>query len=372
MAKQGKTIELVWTETSKNEWEAPVEDLGGARIRLLAGGYYTYRDVKYLGREESLEAAKLRAQDQVYQEGHLLHIGPGGVPAFLMITQKERKAETTDYLRRNPAPSSNSAFIQQRNPDEEEYMSKYEAIDDLNELLKIHNDLVEVAKEKGLDQFRTMTKFPAKDYAIRFIERVESSIRAKDSGDKSAKGQKGPAVKPAPAAPKGRKAAPEGVETAPEATEGEGEPENTATAKPRAGKQGPKVAAKAAPAPKGRKAAPPAPPKVAKGKAAAPATGKAPAAPKVAKEARTGKGGEFLDAIEARDGTNKAKLAALLMDRLGKDVKLTEVTKAVYGTTSNPAIAAVINGIAGTLKKKNVPYEIRRKDDALGLYPLRK
>jgi hypothetical protein len=48
------------------------------------------------------------------------------------------------------------------------------------------------------------------------------------------------------------------------------------------------------------------------------------------------------------------------------------VTKVVYGKADNPAIAAVINGLSQTIKKNSLPYEIRTKENKVGLHPASK
>jgi hypothetical protein len=97
---------LEWRQTSKDTWlsDDPGGDKSKAGGRIKMSGqkwlhgpdadptYFVYRDGEYLGQDSSLEGAQRRAQYREKSSTLLGHtIEGGGMPAFLNLTQEERR-----------------------------------------------------------------------------------------------------------------------------------------------------------------------------------------------------------------------------------------------------------------------------------------
>jgi hypothetical protein len=335
---------LQWEQTEPAEWRASDGDQGGARITSATNDYLgdkwkgtstfsVYRDGNYLGKEDNLKAAQRRAEENERDPENLRHVLAFGYPAFLALNASERKAASRRY-----AGKSTREIL----------MSKYDKMGQA-QLTTAYNDLVtECEKQNMGDLAKPMARFTDEEAARKAVMQLEGDIRDRlekakpkvndpaalkpDSHIKAASPQKPPKVVEAkPQKP-------------PKVVDG--------TSK---GKGGAKAPAKdeAKPLPKGGTKA--------KGESVLSTS------PPVKTTATALDG--FLVQIEARAGTNKEKLATCLFKNFGKDVKTSEVCKHVYGkATVVPAINAVIAGLASTIKKKSLAYEIKRKDDALGLY----
>jgi hypothetical protein len=109
---------LEWRQTSKDTWLAddPAGDKTKAGGRIKMSGqkwlygpdadpiYFVYRDGNYLGQDTSLEAAQRRAQ---YRESSSTvlkdQVEGGGMPAFLNLSEKERRAQRANAP--PPAPA---------------------------------------------------------------------------------------------------------------------------------------------------------------------------------------------------------------------------------------------------------------------------
>jgi hypothetical protein len=311
---------MEWRQVGKIDW---FEDSIGARIKLCPSPdrYFVYVKGEYLGSNEELAAAQKRAKDMERSPRYLQdELEPGGLPAFVALTEEERRqvwAAQSSKKRRQ--------------------VLEYKDMD-VEQLTRSYNESVEVATSKGLSQFKAIPKFKDKATALKFLEQIDAAI----AGVTATAAATPPAKPPTKAETRkeGDKAVKEFKKNGGKITKVEPEP---------------KVKAKAVPK--------------APAKAATKAATKAPAAPA---KAKGGAAGTFLEQIAAREGTNKEKLATLLHKSLGKDLNLGDVTKVVYGKADNPAIAAVINGLSQTIKKNSLPYEIRTKENKVGLHPASK
>jgi hypothetical protein len=188
-------------------------------------------------------------------------------------------------------------------------MSKYDEMS-AEALLRSYNENVEIARSKGLDRYKPMTQFTDKETGIQHLEEIESSIRA---AVEAVKAESTPARKREPSKAKLRE---------------EGEKAVKEFSKKK------KAEAKEAKAP-------------------------------------TNKGGKtqsFIGAIEVRIGTNKEKLASILIKNVNKSLSMTEVCKHVYGKGDSPAIVNVIGGLINTIKEKKLNYTIKKEKDKIGLY----
>jgi hypothetical protein len=174
---------LKWEQTSGTEWRAPDGHLGGARIRALTNGYlgkpgtstfFVYRDGQYLGSESDLEAAKTRAEKRIVSPSHLNDELPGGTPAFLALSNEERSVSRN----RASAPPTMEAGVSTVD------MTKYNKMD-LDELIKAYNESVERALLLGVMRYKQMARFANKELALKYIEHVESSIKAARSAGKA-------------------------------------------------------------------------------------------------------------------------------------------------------------------------------------------
>jgi hypothetical protein len=267
--------------------------------------YFVYRNAEYLGRVEDFDKAKQLAAAGVRTFTSLRDTVDGtedGLPAFAAITQEERKISRERYWK--DRYNDNNTLKPKREP----YMSKYEKMT-AEQLTVAYGQLVEEARAQGLDRFRPM-RFKEKDEGLKYVEAIESSIRARAASEKAAKaeGQRKAATQPTP----------QPVE------------KETEMASKKNGSK--------------KKAAPK---KAAAKKAAAPKAVERPA----------GKAGEFTAKIGTRPGTATDKLALFLFANLGKMVPLTKVPEA-------QRVADLRNKIVAA----KASYHIKREKDTIGLH----
>lgn len=314
-----------WTQEG-NEWHAP----GAQRIRELTNGYlgkdtssfYVYVDGDFLGVSRDLKSAKTRAEKLEFAPDRLNVLLAFDLPAFCALTPAERKTAWTKY--RNQSP-------------QELVVSKYEKMGQ-TKLTDAYNRLVAECEQRQMgDLAKPVARFPDEEAARKAVHDLEAAIRERIRTDLEKRNRANP---------------PQSQIKLPEHPAGE----EATEAQPKKTRKSPaKAEAKAdAPAkPSGKPAASEAP----KGTSPLPKT-------------KTSALQAFLVSIEAREGTNKAKLAACLFDNFGKAVKLSEVCKHVYGKgTVIPAINAVISGVIAAIKKKQLAYQVKRTEDTVGLYP---
>lgn len=292
--------------------------------------HYVYRNSEYLGSRLDMKSAQALARSGQRTESALKDVGAGDAPAFLQLTKKERRASRDAYV--ETRYDDNNKLIPKKK--QEEYMAKYDTMNP-EQLVAAYNLLVETARAMGLDSFRSVARFKDKDDALKYIAAVESSIRARQSSEKTAKQQEGRKI------------------TGPVATEVSPQPkakeEPTMTTK----KTAKKVAAPKKTAKTAKKVA-------AKKVAAAPG-------PKVY-ERPAGKKGEFTAKLGTRPGTNRDKLALFLFDNLGKMVGADKITKAVYGKADANGLTNVVNGLKLDIEAAKVSYHIKREGGEIGLY----
>jgi hypothetical protein len=314
---------LKWSEDPdvKGQWVAPDgADRPPSRIKMTTQGwlgksankYFVYRNGEYLGSVEDLDKAKKLAAAGVRTFTSLRDTVDGsedGLPAFAALTQQERKMSREKYWNNRYGDDL------KLKPKREPYMAKYESMTP-EQLATAYNYLVDEARSKGLDRFRQIPRFKDKDEGLKYIEAIESSIRARAASEKAAKaeGSRKRANEPTPQ----------------EVTK---ETEEMAT------KNGAKNGAKKKAAKKSAK------------KAATPK--------KAAVERPAGKAGEFTGKINTRPGSATDKLALHLFANLGKMVPLAKVPEA-------QRLADLRNKIA----EAKASYHIKRdrEKNAIGLY----
>jgi hypothetical protein len=177
-------------------------------------------------------------------------------------------------------------------------------------LVRAYNESVEVAKSKGLTTYKPVQRFPDDETAKQNLEMIESSIRAAVEVEKTETIVKRKRPTKAVLRAEGEKAVETfGKKTKTKATKKSASKGNTVT-----------------------------------------------------------KGTEFLEVIEVREGTNREKLALLLIKNVNKSLPISEVCKHVYGKSENPALFNVVNGLIVTLKKKKLPYQVKKEKGKIGLY----
>jgi len=288
----------MWNQTKPNEWRTEK----GERITEVKGLFYIFRNGDYLGRDKTLELAMTR---ETKTEGWIKDELPEGLPAFLALTNDERKAAWANV----PIQSMWRAPMTKK--------SNNEAYDSMSAeaLLRAYNENVEIARSKGLEHYKPMVQFPDKETAIKHLESIDSSIRA--------------TVEATQAELSGRRKR--------EPTKAELRVEGAKAVKTFAKKK--KAEAK-----------------------------EAKAEPEQTKPSKGGKAPSFIEAIGVREGTNKEKLASLLIKNVNKSLPMSEVCKHVYGKGDSPAIVNVIGGLINNIKEKKLNYTIKREKDRIGLY----
>jgi hypothetical protein len=333
----------------KDEWLAPDGERAPARIRFLSHHwlgdtketYYVYRNGHFLGMRRSLpDAKKLADSGEADPSPEIVKLTMDGtkddLPAFMSISQEERR-----HAWKNAPPLTNREMRtswrnyrleRQAKGEDLSFMAKYEEMS-AEQMAREYNGLVETARGLGLDRFRPVARFKDKDEGLRYIEAVESSIRARQASDQAVKQQ---------ARTKTGPVAKEVTPTSPPIPQRKDEDEmatkngkNGKAKKAKAKKAGPKKAAAAEKAP------------------------------------RAGKVGAFLDQIDARAGSNQEKAGTALFNSLGKPMKVEALCKAVYGKAEvNTAINAVLNGLRGAIEGAKAAYNIQRdrKEGTVGLF----
>jgi hypothetical protein len=289
--------------------------------------YYVYRGAIYLGSDDALPKAIKRADTQTLSDRHITDKAVGDTPAFLFLSRDERTFSREQY-----SAARRAAGLPDRR---EPYMAQYDKLDE-NELARAYNTLVDTARAKGLDRFRPVTRFKDKNEGLKYIELIESSIRAREVAERAAKlADKTPRQK--------GEATPQPVPEKPEQT---AKDDDTMASVKKGAKKGAKKASakKAAKAPKA-------------------------AAAKKEYERPTGKAGEFTAKLGTRPGTNRDKLALVLFANLGKMVPAEKVCKEVYGKSEySPKINNVLNGLRDDIDAAKAPFNIKREDNAFGLF----
>jgi hypothetical protein len=293
--------------------------------------FLVYRDGDYLGCDDNLADAQKRAQNFDMDPQRLTHMLAFEYPAFIALSASERKAAWRKY--------SNKTV-------REVIMSKYDKMGQ-TQLTEAYNKIVDECKRRQMgDLAEPVARFPDEETARTAVIDLETKVRAHIDADLAKKRATGTRTGTEAAEAKAKAPVNDPATLKPDSKLGKGK-----------GKAGAKAQAEPAakPAPKGGTKA---------GAAAESVLSTSPAV----KKAPTALEG-FLGQIEAREGTNKEKLATCLFKNFGKDVKTSEVCKHVYGNAKVvPAINAVIAGLSSTIKKKKLAYEIKRKEDSVGLY----
>ena len=282
------------------------------RITKIGEHFYVYRDGDYLGRDLTFKEAEMR---NFKSETCLKDELPSGLPAFLALTSEESKASWANV----PIKTTWSFGMPKSN--------NYEGMTP-DALLRAYNEQVEVARSKGLEQYKPLTRFEDEETAKKHLEQIESSIRASVEASKA---EAAPQRKKEPTKAELRTEGVKAVKTFNSRKKKEAKEQKAA-------EKAEKAAAKAkeVPAPKQQKA--------------------------------VGKSADFIEAAGLREGTNKAALASLLVKNINKSIPLAEVCKHVYGKGSNPAITNVIGGLIINIKEKGLKYEIKKDKENVGLY----
>lgn len=299
----------MWKQTKPNEWKTDQ----GKRITQIKDVFYVYLNGDYLGFNKTLEEAKIR---EIKSKDCIKDQLPLGVPAFLNLTNEERKAEwanvTTKPMWRISMGKTSSAY---------DGMGS-------DALLRAYNENVEIARSKGLDHYKPMVQFPDKEAAIKHLESIDSSIRA---AVEAAKAELTGKRKREPTKAELRVEGTKAVKAFTKKKKAEAKAEAKETVKEEV-----KAVTKTSPPRKGGKSAS--------------ATG------------------NFIEDVGVRLETNKGKLASLLIKNVNKSLTMTEVCKHVYGKSDNPAIVNVIGGLINNIKEKKLSYQIKREKDRIGLY----
>lgn len=298
----------MWKKTKPNEWTNDQ----GKRITQIKDVFYVYLNGDYLGFNKTLEEAKAR---ELKSKDCIKDQLPLGVPAFLNLTNEERKAEWANVT---VQPTWRMSMAKTS--------SQYDGMAS-DALLRAYNENVEIARSKGLDHYKPMVQFSDRESAIKHLDSIDSSIRAAVEASKAELTGK-------------RKREPTKAELRVEGTKAV----KAFTKKKKAEEKEAKAAAKAT-VKEETKTPPPR-----KGGKSASATG------------------NFIEDVGVREGTNKEKLASLLIKNVNKSLTMTEVCKHVYGKSDNPAIVNVIGGLINNIKEKKLNYQIKREKDRIGLY----